>query len=34
MLPIIRKIDDLGRITIPKDLRNELRLYPNDLIRI
>ena len=34
MLPIIRKIDDLGRITIPKDLRNELRLYPNDLIKM
>lgn len=34
MLPIIRKIDDLGRITIPKDIRNELRLYPNDLIKI
>lgn len=34
MLPtgIIRRIDDLGRIVIPKEFRRELRIYEGDPI--
>ena len=34
MVPIIRRIDELGRIVIPKDIRKELRIINNDLIEI
>ena len=34
MTPIIRKIDEMGRIIIPRDMRRELKLYPNDSIKI
>lgn len=34
MIPVIRKIDEMGRIIIPKDIRKELKLYSNDLIKI
>ena len=33
-IKIIRKIDNLGRIVIPKDIRATLELYPNDVIEI
>lgn len=31
---IIRKIDQLGRIVLPKELRNLLDLHPEDSVRI
>ena len=33
-IKIIRKIDDLGRIVIPKDVRASLELHPGDAIAI
>ena len=34
MIPIIRKIDDLGRIVIPKDIRKDLRIYKDDYLNM
>ena len=34
MSSIIRRIDDLGRIVIPKDIRKELRINTNDLVEL
>ena len=31
---IVRKIDQLGRIVLPKELRNRLDLHPDDSVRI
>ena len=31
-IPFIRKIDDLGRIVIPKELRGKLKLSENENI--
>ena len=31
---IIRNVDDLGRIVIPKDVRASLELHPGDAIAI
>ena len=31
---LIRRIDELGRIVIPKDIRNELRIDSNDTLKI
>ena len=30
MIPTIRRIDDLGRIVIPKEIRAELGIQPGD----
>lgn len=34
MIPIIRKIDSLGRIVIPKDIRIDLRIYKDDYLNM
>ena len=34
MIPIIRRIDDLGRIVIPKDIRKDLRIFKEDLLKL
>lgn len=31
---ITRKIDDLGRVVLPAEFRNELRLKPKDAVSI
>ena len=33
-MSIVRRIDELGRIVIPKDIRKDLRLLNNDLVEI
>ena len=34
MIPIIRRIDELGRIVIPKDIRKELKITKEDLLKL
>ncbi len=34
MIPIMRRIDELGRIVIPKDIRKKLRILEDDILEL